>query len=111
MPSKYTEDTHSGKITKDTPIPALNSKSPVIVKQASVGTRQNLARNDFPGNKVEVYSLQHGPVYRESYYMHKIEVRIPKERAIRVKFTREAMLDPFGRICLNSSRSYPSSTT
>ncbi|XP_031574863.1 uncharacterized protein LOC116308550 [Actinia tenebrosa] len=97
---------YTGKITKYSPIPAVNSKSPVIVNQASVGTPQNLARNVFPGNKMELYNLQNGPVFRETYYMHKIEVKIPKDRAIRVKFTREAMLDRSGRICLNFSKSY-----
>lgn len=97
---------YTGKITKFTPIPALNPKSPVITKQTSVGTPQNLAKSVFPGNTIQVYNLQNGPVYRESYYMHKIEFKIPKERAIRVRFTRELMLEPLGRICLNSSRSY-----
>jgi hypothetical protein len=52
------------------------------------------------------YGLKNGPVYRQAYYMHKTEVKIPEERAIRVKFTKEVMLSSFRRICLNSNKSY-----
>jgi hypothetical protein len=54
---------------------------------------------------VHNYALKSGPLYRQSYYLHNTEVKIPEERAIRVNFTKKFMLDSNGKVCLNSSTS------
>jgi hypothetical protein len=82
------------------------SDYPVHVRQARVGTPPNLARNVFVGYKVHNYGLSNGPVYRKQYYLHKTEVKIPEDRAIRLYFTKKIMVDTNGKLCLNSSNNY-----
>ncbi|XP_031574867.1 uncharacterized protein LOC116308553 [Actinia tenebrosa] len=94
------------QVHKNTPIPVYTSKSPVIIPQTKLGFRSNLGRNVFFGYMLYRYGLMEAPVYRGRYPIHRSTVEIPDERAIRVNFTKEIMLDSNGTICLNSTKSY-----
>ncbi|XP_031574866.1 uncharacterized protein LOC116308552 [Actinia tenebrosa] len=96
----------SSRVYKNTPIPVYTSKSPVIIPQTKLGSRSNLGRNVFFGYMFYRYGLMGAPVYRRRYPIHRSTVEIPDERAIRVNFTKEIMLDSNGTICLNSTKNY-----
>lgn len=89
------------RVTKTTYIPVRTRTSPVIVRQTTRPTRTHLGTRMFVGYMIYRHALHgNGPIYRERYPLYRGEVTIPEERAIRVNFTEEKMLDSNGSVCL-----------
>ena len=91
------------KITKYTPITATSARSPVIVSQTQMGSRSSTFKKVVVAYLVTRYAFSNAPVYRQGYPMYRIYVSIPEERAIRVTYERERLLDEEGNLCLGSS--------
>ena len=91
------------KITKNTPIKATSVRSPVIVKQTKVGSRSSTFKKVVVAYLVTRYAFSSAPVYRQGYPMYRTYVSIPKERAVRVTYERERLLDDKGNLCLDRS--------
>jgi len=90
-------------VTRNTPIPLRNPRSPVIRAQSTIPTRPDLGTRLFVGYLLVRYKLKEGPVYRESYTLQRGVVSIPDDRAIRVNFTEEKILDSNGYVCLRAN--------
>lgn len=91
------------KITKYTPIKATTARSPVIVRQAKLGSRSNVITKAVVGYTALRYVLATAPVYRGGYPMHRSYVSIPKKRAVRVTYEEEKLMDDGGKLCLGKS--------
>ena len=91
------------KVTKYTPIKATTARSPVIVRQTKLGSRSNTFTKAVVGYVVLRYALATAPVYRQGYPMYRSYVTIPKERAVRVTYEEEKLLDANRRLCLGQS--------
>ncbi|PFX19061.1 hypothetical protein AWC38_SpisGene16546 [Stylophora pistillata] len=93
------------KITKNTPIKATSARSPVIVSQTKPGLRSSTFKKVVFAYLVTHYAFSSAPVYRQGYPMYRSYVSIPEERAVRVTYERERLLDDEGKLCLASARS------
>ena len=91
------------KITKNTPIKATSVRSPVIVKQTKLGSRSSTFKKVVVAYLVTRYAFSSAPVYRQGYPMYRSYVSIPKERAVRVTYDRERLLNDKGNLCLDTS--------
>ena len=91
------------KITKNTPIKATSVRSPVIVKQTKVGSRSSTFKRVVVAYLVTRFVFSSAPVYRQGYPMYRSYVSIPKERAVRVTYERERLLNDKGNLCLDTS--------
>ena len=104
--SKSNSGSKSGsasKVTKYTPIKATTVRSPVIVSQARTGSRSNTFKKVMVAYVVYRYTLSTAPVYRGGYSMHRSYVTIPDERAVRINYEEEKLLDSEGNLCLGQS--------
>lgn len=88
------------KITKYTPIPATSVRSPVIVKQTKLGTRSSTFKKVVAAYLVHRYVFSNAPVYRSGYPLYRSYVAIPKNRAVRLSYDEEKLLDDQGELCL-----------
>lgn len=95
-----------GEVTKDTPITVKDSTSPVIVSQTKIGSPSDLSKKFFYGLKKTNYALKNSPVYRSKYYMHRTELEIPDERAVRLNWVKEELTDDKGMDCLMAADEY-----
>lgn len=93
------------KITKNTPIKATSARSPVIVSQTKPGLRSSTFKKVVFAYLVTHYAFSSAPVYRQGYPMYRSYVSIPAERAVRVTYESERLLDDEGKLCLASARS------
>ena len=91
------------KITKYTHIKPTTVRSPVIVKQAKLGSPSNTLVKAFVGYVAIRYVLSNAPVYRSGYPMYGSYLTIPKKRAIRVSYEEKKLLDAEGKLCLGES--------
>lgn len=88
------------KITKDTPITPTKFSSPVILKQATRGSRAKLFTGFAAGYLVTKYVLSEAPVYRGGFPLHGSYVSIPENRAVRLSSKGESLRDSNGDLCL-----------
>ena len=93
----------AAKITKYTPIKATSVRSPVIVTQAKQGSRSSAFTRGFVGYLVARHVLSRAPVYRQGYPMYRNYVTIPKDRAVRLSYEEEKLLNADGNLCLGNS--------
>ena len=91
------------KITKYTPIKATSVRSPVIVKQTKLGSRSSTFKRVVVAYLMTRYAFSSAPVYRQGYPMYRSYVSIPKQRAVRVTYERERLLNDKGDLCLDTS--------
>lgn len=91
------------KITKYTPIKPKTNRSPVIVRQAKIGSRSSTLKKVVVGYLVYRYVLGSAPVYRQGYPMYRNYVSIPKNRAVRLSEKEEKLMDSQGKRCLGDS--------
>lgn len=91
------------KITKYTPIKPKTVRSPVIVSQTRQGSRSSMFKRVVVGYLVYRYGLSSAPVYRHGYPMYRSYVAIPKDRAVRLSYEEEKLLDAQGNLCLGKS--------
>lgn len=91
------------KITKNTPITATTVRSPVIVRQTTLGSRPSSFKRIVAGYILYRYALSTAPVYRSGYPMDRSYVQIPNKRAVRVNVEEEQLLDSNGGLCLGQS--------
>ncbi|XP_022800962.1 uncharacterized protein LOC111338712 [Stylophora pistillata] len=90
------------KITKYTPIKATSVRSPVIVSQTKLGSRSSTFKKVVFAYAVHRYTFNNAPVYRQGYPLYRSYVFIPEEKAVRVTYERERLLDDEGKLCLDS---------
>lgn len=93
----------SPKTTKHTPIKATKISSPVIVSQTKQGSRSNTFAKALFGYVVLRHTLANAPVYRHGYPMYGSYATIPNERAVRISYEEEKLLDADGNLCLRQS--------
>lgn len=91
------------KITKYTPIKATTIRSPVITRQAKLGSRSDTFTKVLVGYMVFRYTFATAPVYRRGYPMYGSYVSIPEKRAVRVIYEEQKLLNAKGELCLNQS--------
>ncbi|KAK2572725.1 hypothetical protein P5673_001705 [Acropora cervicornis] len=91
------------KITKYTPITPTSVRSPVIRSQTRLGSRTSSFSNVVAGYLVARYFLGNAPVYRSGYPMYRCYVKVPTERALRITYEEERLLNATGHSCLSSS--------
>lgn len=91
------------KITKYTPIKPKTVRSPVIVSQTRQGSRSSTFKRVVVGYLAYRYVLSRAPVYRHGYPMYRSYVAIPKDRAVRLSYEEEKLLDAQGNLCLGES--------
>lgn len=92
------------KVTKYTPIKATNARSPVIVTQATKGSRSSTFTKVFVGYMIARYAFGSAPVYRYGYPMYRSYVTIPENRAVRLTYEESKLLDADGNLCVNETR-------
>lgn len=90
------------KITKYTPIKATSVRSPVIRSQAKQGLRSSTFKRAVVGYLVYRYAFSNAPVYRHGYPMYRSYVSIPEDRAVRVSYEEDKLLDDEGELCLGA---------
>ena len=100
--SRFSGSSSKPKVTKYTPIKATTSRSPVIVGQTKLGSRSNTLTKAVVGYVVLRYAFATAPVYRRGYPMYRSYVTIPEERAIRVTYEEEKLLNANGSLCLGN---------
>lgn len=91
------------KITKYTPIKPTSVRTSVIRSQTNVGSRSSAFNRVVVGYLVYRYAFSSAPVYRHGYPMYRSYVSIPKDRAVRVSYEEEKLLDDNGKLCLGES--------
>ncbi|KAL9966604.1 hypothetical protein ACROYT_G024706 [Oculina patagonica] len=91
------------KITKYTPIKPKTIKSPVIVRQTKAGSRSSAFKRFVVGYLAYRYAFSSAPVYRQGYPMYRNYVSIPKNRAVRLSYEEEKLMDSRGNLCLGKS--------
>ena len=91
------------KITKNTPIKPISVKSPVIRSQTKLGSRSSTFKRDVVGYLASRYVLSNAPVYRDGYPLYWSYVSIPENRAVRISYEEEKLLDDEGKLCLRES--------
>lgn len=91
------------KITKYTPIKPKTVRSPVIVSQTKQGSRSSMFKRAVVGYLAYRYVFSSAPVYRHGYPMYRSYVAIPKDRAVRLSYEEEKLLDAQGRLCVGKS--------
>lgn len=91
------------KITKYTPIKAKTVRSPVIASQTRLGSRSSTFQKVVVGYLVYRYVFSTAPVYRHGYPMYRNYVAIPKDRAMRLSYEEEKLMDSQGNLCLGTS--------
>ena len=91
------------KISKYTPIKPTSVRSPVIRSQTRLGSRTSSFRNVVAGYLVARYILGNAPVYRSGYPMYRCYVKVPTQRALRITYEEERLLNATGHSCLSSS--------
>lgn len=91
------------KITKYTPIKPETVRSPVIVRQTKLGSRSSTFKKVVVGYLVYRYVLSNAPVYRQGYPMYRKYVSIPENRAVRLSYEEEKLMDARGKLCLGDS--------
>ena len=72
------------KISNYTRIQATTVRSPVIVRQTTLGSRSNAFPKTLAGYYVYSYVLSNAPVYRSRYPMYDSYLSIPRKRAVRI---------------------------
>lgn len=92
------------KVTKYTPIKATSARSPVIVTQATKGSRSRTFTKVFVGYMIARYAFGSAPVYRYGYPMYRSYVTIPENRAVRLASEERKLLDADGNLCVNKTR-------
>ena len=93
----------SPKTTKYTTIKATKVSSPVIVSQTKQGSRSNtfvIALFGYVGLR---HTLANAPVYRHGYPMYASYTTVPNERAVRIRYEGEKLLNADGNLCLGQS--------
>ncbi|XP_068718612.1 uncharacterized protein [Montipora capricornis] len=95
------------KVGKYQPIKATSKTSPVIIRQTKLGSRSNfLTKAVVVYAGIRLYNFGNAPVYRKGYPMYRRDlVSIPEERAIRVLYEEERLLNASGDSCLEQSLS------
>ena len=84
------------KISKYTPIKATSVRSPVIRSQTRLGSFSNVVA----GYVFTSYLLSNAPVYRSGYPMYSCYVKVPTERAVRITYEKERLLNANRKLCL-----------
>ena len=104
---KRGSDGSGSKVDKYQPIKATSKTSPVIIRQTKLGSRSNfLTKSVVVYAGIRRYNFGNAPVYRSGYPMYRRDlVRIPDERAIRVIYEEERLLNASGHSCLEQSLS------
>ncbi|XP_068700836.1 uncharacterized protein [Montipora foliosa] len=95
------------KVDKYQPIKATSKTSPVIIGQTKSGSRSNfLTKAVVVYAGIRLYNFVNAPVYRGGYPMNRRNfVGIPNERAVRVTYEEEKLLNTSGDSCLEQSLS------
>ena len=91
------------KITKNTPIKATTVRSPVIRSQTKQGLRSSTFTKVVVGYLVLRYTLNNAPVYRQGYPMYRSYANLPEDRAVRITYEEQKLLDDQGDLCLAES--------
>lgn len=75
----------------------------MIVSQTKLGSRSSTLKEAVAAHAVYRYSIISAPVYRQGYPMYRSYISIPGNRAVRVTYEDERLLDDEGKLCLNTS--------
>ena len=93
----------SCRVSKYTPIKARTVGSPVIRSQTIYGSQLSTLKKFVRGYILAKYVLSKAPVYSNGYPMYRTFLSIPRERAIRVTYEKEELLDSNGTLCLGTN--------
>ena len=85
------------------PIQPTSFRSPVIISQTKAGLRSSTFKKVVFGHLVQQYEFNNAPVYRQGYPLYRYYIALGKDRAARISYEEEKLLDDEGNLCLGES--------
>lgn len=79
---------------------AVSWDSPVSVSETQLGSRASTHMKAVRSNLVNNYTLSNAPVYREGYLLYRYYISFLKDKAARISYEEEKLLDDGGNLCL-----------
>ena len=79
---------------------AVSWDSPVNVSETQLGSNASTDMKAVSGHLVNNYTLSNAPVYREGYPLYRYYIAFPKNKAARISYEEEKLLNAGGDLCL-----------
>ena len=75
---------------------AVSWDSPVNVNETQLGSVASIDMKAVSGHLVSNYTLSNAPVYREGYPLYRYYIAFPKNKAARISYEEEKLLNAGG---------------
>lgn len=85
------------------PIKPTSFRTPVTRSQTKAGLRSSTFKKVVFGHRVKQYEFSNAPVYRQGYPLYRYYIAFRKDRAARISYEDEKLLDDEGNLCLGES--------
>ena len=82
---------------------AASWDSPVNVSETQLGSNASTDMKAVSGHLVNNYTLSNAPVYREGYPLYQYFIAFPKNKAARISYEEEKLLNAGGALCLGEA--------
>ena len=82
---------------------AVSWDSPVNVSETQLGTVASTHMKAVFSHLVKNYTLSNAPVYREGYPLYRYYIAFPKNKAARISYEEQELLDAGGDLCLGKA--------
>lgn len=82
---------------------AVSWDSPVSVSETQLGTVASTHMKAVFSHLVKNYTLSNAPVYREGYPLYRYYIAFPKNKAARISYEQQELLDAGGDLCLGKA--------
>ena len=82
---------------------AVSWDSPVSVSETQLGTVASTHMKAVFSHLVKNYTLSNAPVYREGYPLYRYYIAFPKNKAARISYEEQELLDAGGDLCLGKA--------
>ena len=82
---------------------AVSWDSPVSVSETQLGTVASTHMKAVFSHLVKNYKLSNAPVYREGYPLYRYYIAFPKNKAARISYEEQELLDAGGDLCLGKA--------
>ena len=82
---------------------AISWDSPVSVSETQLGSVASTHMKAVSGHLMNNYTLNNAPVYREGYPLYRYYIAFRKDKAARISYEEEKLLDDGGTLCLGEA--------
>ena len=82
---------------------AVSWDSPVSVSETQLGTVASTHMKAIFSHLENIYTLSKAPVYREGYPLYRYYIAFPKNKAARISYEEQELLDAGGDLCLGKA--------